>query len=198
MDYDVDRFRAALSEESDFPLSDMIFDYIVGNAELLLFQKGEPVVDIGKVNPDVYIVCDGIIRGYCINGDSEANFYFGLEGTFVASMQGLSAGQPAIIRVEACCPTTMMRIRKAVFDRMMAESNDFARWVAGVFMRRAFFDEMKAKMMSGDARWRYEWLERCRPELFEHVPLKAIASYLNMTEVHISRIRKKIAKREKG
>lgn len=197
MNYDADRFRAALAEESDFPLSDDIYNYIVENSDVLLFQKGEPVVDIGRVNTDVYMVCDGIIRGYIINGDSEANFYFGLEGTFVASMQGLSGGAPAIIRVEACCPTTMMRIRKSTFDRMMAESNDFSRWVAGVFMRRAYFDEVKAKMMSGDARWRYEWLARCRPELFEHVPLKAIASYLNMTEVHISRIRKKIAKQGK-
>lgn len=198
MNYNADKFRMALAEESDFPLSDSIYNYIVENSDLLFFQKGEAVVDIGCVNPDIYIICDGIIRGYTINGDAEANLYFGFEGTFVASMQGLSAGEPAIIRVEACCATTAIRIRKSTFDLMMAESNDFSRWVAGVFMRRAYFEEVKAKVMSGDARWRYEWLARCRPELFEHVPLKAIASYLKMTEVHISRIRKKIAKRDKS
>lgn len=195
--YDEGRFRAALAEESDYPLTGAIYDYIVANSELMLFQKGEPVIDIGQINPDVYIVCDGIIRGYVVNGDVETNFYFGLEGTFVTSMQGFSAGAPAIIKIEACCPTTVLRIRKSTFDLMLDHSNDFLRWVAGVFTRRSYFDEMRKKIMSGDAKWRYEWLERCRPELFEHVPLKAIASYLSMTEVHISRIRKMIAKQGK-
>ena len=47
------------------------------------------------------------------------------------------------------------------------------------------------------ARWIYEWLARCRPELFGNVPLKAIASCLKMTEVHVCRIRKMIVKGEK-
>ena len=79
----------------------------------------------------------------------------------------------------------------------MAESSEFCRWVAGVFTRRCCYGELKDKVMSGDAKWRYEWLERCRPELFENVPLKAIASYLKMTEVHVSRIRKKILQEKK-
>lgn len=37
-----------------------------------------------------------------------------------------------------------------------------------------------------------------KPELFDNVPLKAIASYLKMTEVHVSRIRKSIVKRKEG
>ena len=107
-------------------------------------------------------------------------------------MQSFSQGAPSIICVEACCQTTVLRLRKADVERLMDESSEFCRWIAGVFTRRSCYDELKAKVMNGDARWRYEWLERCRPELFEHVPLKAIASYLKMTEVHVSRIRKQI------
>lgn len=61
-------------------------------------------------------------------------------------------------------------------------------------MRMSYYNELKGKIMNGDARWRYEWLEKCRPELYDAVPLKAIASYLKMTEVHVSRVRKKILK----
>lgn len=61
-------------------------------------------------------------------------------------------------------------------------------------MKCSFQTEVKGKIMNGDARWRYEWLEKCRPELFDAVPLKAIASYLRMTEVHVSRIRNRILK----
>lgn len=192
-----DKFRAALGEESDFPLSDRLFDYIVGHATSMTFEKGTPIVDFDSTDPDVYLVVSGIVRGYMLDKGVETNAYFGMEGTLVASMQSFSTGAPSIMRIEACCHTDALRIRKPVFDAMMAESNDFARWVAGVFSRRSCYAELKAKMMNGDARWRYEWLERCRPELFDHVPLKAIASYLNMTEVHVSRIRKMIVKGDK-
>lgn len=189
-----DKFRAALSEESDFELTDSIFKMIMEQSEPLLFQKGEAIVDCDRYNPDIYFIEEGIVRGYILSQGIENNIYFGMEGTLVSSMQSFSLGQRPIIRIEACCLTRVLRICKPVFDRMMVESNEFCRWIAGVFTRRSCYDEVKAKMMNGDARWRYEWLERCRPELFEHVPLKAIASYLKMTEVHVSRIRKMIVK----
>lgn len=193
-----DDFRTALTEESDFPLTDDIYGIITDNAETQVYRKGETIVDIGDVDSDVYIIHDGVVRGYMITDGAEVNIYFGMTGTLLTSMQGYSLGEPSIICIEVCCPTTVLRIRKPVFDRLMAESNDFCRWVCGVFTRRSCADEVKAKIMNGDARWRYEWLERCRPEIFENVPLKAIASYLKMTEVHISRIRKRIIKNGKG
>lgn len=188
------KFKTALGEESDFPLTDLIYNLITENADKLTFQKGEPVVDFNKYDPDVYIIYEGIVRGYMLEQGIETNVYFGMEGTLVASMQSFSIGKQSIMRIEACCLTTVMRIKKPAFDRMMAESNEFCRWIAGVFSRRSCYAELKAKVMCGDARWRYEWLEKCRPELFDNVPLKAIASYLKMTEVHVSRIRKRIMK----
>lgn len=190
-------FKTVLGEESDFPMSDHIYNIITENAELLTFRKGETLVDIGSLDPDIYIIKQGIVRGYMVNDGVEMNIYFGMDGTLLASMQGYSLSRPSIICIEVCCPTTVLRIRKTVFDRLMEESNEFCRWVCGVFSRRSCFDELKAKVMNGNAKWRYEWLEKCRPELFDNVPLKAIASYLKMTEVHVSRIRKEIAKRGK-
>ena len=185
-------FREVLAEESDFPLTDSVYDLIVDAADEVSYGKREAIIVAGVVDPDVYIIKEGIVRGYILSQGVENNIYFGLEGTLLASMQSFSQGAPSIICVEACCQTTVLRLRKADVERLMDESNEFCRWIAGVFTRRSCYDELKAKVMNGDARWRYEWLECCRPELFEHVPLKAIASYLKMTEVHVSRIRKQI------
>lgn len=189
-----DDFRTELGKESAYPMSDNIFKLIIDNAEPLTFRKGETVVDIGEVDSDIYIIKEGIVRGYMINDGVETNTYFGMDGTLLTSMQGYTCGQPSIICIEVCTPSTILRIRKPVFEKLMDESNEFCRWVCGVFTRRSYLNELKAKIMNGNAKWRYEWLEKCRPELFDNVPLKAIASYLKMTEVHISRIRKKIIK----
>lgn len=196
MDFDVAKFRKDLSEESDFELTDEIFDYILANSDVCNFTKGEDIIKIDAVNPDIYIIVSGIVRGYRLSDGVETNFYFGMEGTLISSMQGFSNGTPAILSIEACCPTTCLHISKSDIDHMLSERNDFCRWFAGVFTRRSCFDELKSKVMNGNAKWRYEWLERCRPELFEHVSMKAIASYLRMSEVHASRIRKEIARKK--
>jgi len=189
------QFRSALANESDFPLDDNLYDYIVGNAVMQVFQKGDVIVDFDSTDATLYVIRTGIVRGFMSNEGVEANIYFGMEGTLVASMQCFSYNKPSIMRIEACCYTEALRIAKPTFERMMDDNPRFCRWIAGVFTRRSCYEELKAKVMNGDAKWRYEWLERCRPELFDNVPLKAIASYLKMTEVHVSRIRKSLVKR---
>ena len=189
-----DIFKQVLAEESDYPLTETLYNYILENTDTLTFQKNEPIVEAGTVNPDIYIIRSGIVRGYLLNDGNETNLYFGMEGTFLSSMQSYAQEAPSIMTIEACCPTTVLRIRKPRFQQMLTENNEFCRWVVGVFTLRASYDELKSKIMNGDAKWRYEWLERCRPELFDNVPLKAIASYLKMTEVHVSRIRNQIIK----
>lgn len=187
-----EKFRAALNEESDYPLTDELYDYILSHSIVEEKGKGEIIISAGVFNPDAYIIKQGIVRGYLHENGVENNLYFGMEGTFITSMQSFWAGEPSFLQIESCGPSTLLRIRKSTFDKMMAESYDFCRWIAGVYMRGSYYNEIKGKIMSGDASWRYEWLEKCRPELFEVVPLKAIASYLKMSEVHVSRIRKKI------
>lgn len=189
---DKDIFREALAEESDYPLTDEIFDAITGNATELEFCRGDAIIDIGKTDPDIYIIAEGVVRGYLFQDGAENNISFGLPGTLVTSMHCFSRGEPSILRIEACSRVKVLRIRKDVFDGLVAASSMFSMWVAGVFTRRNYYAEVKAHIMSGDAQWRYKWLKNCRPELLDNVPMKAIASYLGMSEIHISRIRKAI------
>ena len=48
-------FREALSEESDYMLTDELFNSIIDHSELLSFNRGDAIIDIGKMVPDVYI-----------------------------------------------------------------------------------------------------------------------------------------------
>ena len=191
-------FREALSEESDYMLTDELFNSIIDHSELLSFNRGDAIIDIGKMVPDVYIIAEGVVRGYLFQNGTENNICFGLTGTLITSMHCFSRNEPSILRIEACSRVKVLRIRKRVFDTLVEKQSGFAMWVAGVFTRRGYFSEVKAKIMSGDALWRYKALKNMRPELLENVPMKAIASYLGMSEVHVSRIKKAISTEQKG
>ena len=60
------------------------------------------------------------------------------------------------------------------------------------------FTELKTRMLSiitETAEERYALLLSSNPEIFQHAPLKNIASYLGITDTSLSRIRKEMAKR---
>ena len=50
-------------------------------------------------------------------------------------------------------------------------------------------------MINLTAEQRYEHLLKTRPELFQNVPLKHLASYLGVTDTSLSRIRKELAQK---
>ena len=49
-------------------------------------------------------------------------------------------------------------------------------------------------MLHETAEERYENLLRSNPDIFQHAPLKQIASYLGITDTSLSRIRKDISR----
>lgn len=51
-------------------------------------------------------------------------------------------------------------------------------------------------MITETAEERYEQLLTANPEIFQHAPLKNIASYLGITDTSLSRIRKELSKKK--
>lgn len=187
-------FKEYLKEESDYPLTDAIYNEIVEKSELLYFNKGDAIIDIGVVDPDFYFLRKGVVRGYLFHDGEEKNICFGLTGTFFNSMHSFLYAKPSILRIEACTPTEVYRYHKSDFIRAENAASDVYKFIMGAFTLRAYYSEVKARIMAGDSKWRYEWLRHTRPELLENVPLKAIASYLGMSVIHISRVRKELAR----
>jgi len=60
------------------------------------------------------------------------------------------------------------------------------------------FAALKSRMLSmitETAEERYAGLLKTNPEIFQHAPLKTIASYLGITDTSLSRIRKEFSKK---
>ena len=60
------------------------------------------------------------------------------------------------------------------------------------------FSDLKSRMLSTiteTAEERYAQLLKANPEIFQHAPLKHIASYLGITDTSLSRIRKEVSKK---
>lgn len=191
------KFRDALQEESMYPTSENIYNYIISGEQIKL-KKNEILIDYNTINPDIYFILDGILRGSIINPDgSERTYGFGVCGTMIYSLQCYVSNQPSILCLSSCSPSTLIQIKKEDFDRHINEDHEFCRWTMGHFSKSLSYKELRSEGLNGDALYKYKWLMEKRPEIIESVPDKIIASYLNITEVHLSRTKQKLLEESK-
>lgn len=189
------QFKEALKEESEFPLSDSIYDFLTKESQLIKVAKNGIIMDYGEVEKDIFLVYEGVVRGVIKNDNGlERTVGFGLTGTLISSAQCYSKPLPSIYRYTACCPSLIFKLSKEKFDQRLDIDHEFCKWVLGNYSLRLYYSELRNENLNGDAKFKYKWLEEKRPEILRLVSDKIIASYLNITEVHLSRIKRELLK----
>ena len=187
------RFREALSGESIYPTTKSICDYIINTGERILLRKYDILIDYNEMNDNVYFILEGIMRLSIISDKgTERTEGFGLCGSMVCSTQCYTLGKPSLVQLQACCDTVLLKIPKTELSRHIVENHEFCLWIYGMSELTVCYREMRSYGFTGDAAVRYRWLKEERPEILKKIPAKIIASYLNISEVHLSRIKRKL------
>lgn len=188
----MDKLKELLKEESAsiyFPPEEII-DEFLAKGELLNFDTYDNIIDIGEIKPDIYILKSGVLQKVVVHNEQEITHNFGTEGTIFMSYSSFLLNQPSCIRISACCKCEVYRIRQKDFKELLSRYNEFSLWFLHVCLFQLYTYDYKSSIKQGDALSRYNKMMADRPEIFQQVPLKMIASYLGITQQHLSRIRR--------
>lgn len=218
----MESFKKLIALEAKHPLPDKAINCMLDMGTEIRLSAYEPMIDAGEYNPHVYFVKDGLVRGTYMDKNVERTSGFARPGTLLISFHSYYAGEPSCYRFEACCPTTVVRINKADFDNLINTDHQFAIWVMSAHQNQLLYNESKTATLTGDAKTRLvqltHRLEALLPEtdpkmetemqshtsrvkrqlfgrwreIFKLVPAKVIASYLGITEQHLSKIKREI------
>jgi len=153
-------------------------------------RRGEVLTGYGQLDSNLYIVRAGILRLIYFDGLTEKTFAFATPGTLYTQMHSYSMHLPSVFQVEACINSVVMKISKQKFDAFLAESDEFARWMLDKALDQLCALEMRMNRINGTARERYESLVKTIPEVAGNVSSRIIASYLGITPVYLSRLKK--------
>lgn len=166
---------------------------LVSATEIKCLKKGEFVVRIGEVQNDVYFLEAGIARGYFldING-KDVTDCFGFQcGTAVVSFGQLELNNPSSMTIEMledgrffCVPiSTVIELQDNYLEVTMLYNQ---------LLIKALNEHWRLKQMlnSCTATQRYQWFLEEYPGLINKVKNKYIASFLGMTPVTLSRLRR--------
>lgn len=180
-----------LRAECSYQMENQLLDRLLDLGTVIGLARGETVIEAGKFNDNLYILMEGIMRIWYMDGEKEVTHAFGYPGCIAQSFHSYM-GKEATENYEACCKVKVLRISKKDFDDLVADDPSFARWNLCLAQRQMFQYEVKRAAIFGSAAEKYRNFLLFKPGLIHIVPLKHIASYLGITREYLSKLRGKI------
>lgn len=162
--------------------------------ELRRFDSGEYLARSGEVLQHSHHIVRGLVRLFYTGVDGvEHNKGFAGEGRVVGSQASKVAGQQAGFDIQALEPTVTLRMPFAAADDLLERHPAWER-LRRLAMERLFREkeQREKEFLVDDATARYQNFLAREPDLAARLPLHHVASYLGITPVALSRIRRKL------
>ena len=158
-----------------------------------MFKKKEILSEDEKIIDEVYFIESGILRVkiFDING-SEHTVHFAIENQFIADYRAFLTGEKSSYMLEAMEDTEVIVLPKKAIEwgyNNMHEGQKLGRLIAEYYF--TYLDRRIEHLYTLSPIQRYDLMNQIFPDIHNRVPQHMIASYLGITPIHLSRIKKK-------
>lgn len=149
----------------------------------------------GDVAEHVFFVRTGALRTFTTPKGRDVTFQFFFEGEGVASFESFHSGTPSRFSVQAIEPSTVIRLSRETVERLTAKGGVASDVLREHFARRlTFYMRRVESLITEPAVERYQRLRTESPEVVARVHQHYLASYLGITPVSLSRLRRQLAR----
>ena len=168
---------------------------MISQGEIIMLNEGDIFIKAGEKAQKAGLVIEGMMRNYMINDNGEEiTVVFATEMQPVTPYASLLLNRPASETSAAVEPSILFVMDHAEFKKKVNSDPLFTRLyvemletsLIAAIERIEDFTQKKPEQ-------RYQRLVEIHGHLIERVPLKYLASYLGITAVSISRIRKRLS-----
>lgn len=154
------------------------------------FQKGDTILQEGKVCRALYFVDKGMVRQYYYKNKKDVTEHFSFEGRIVFCIESFLKQEPSRLIVEALENTKVYAIPYDDLQNLMIRNQEIDLLYRKVLEHVAISSQEHADSQRFEnASERYERLLREKPEIVLRAPMVHIASFLQMTPETLSRVR---------
>ena len=177
-----------------FGLNEVDFTTLEQFCDFVTFSKGEEIMKAGDKQNFIYFVSKGIVRNYVLSNDGIVRTYgFRMENMLVTgyAIHNFKDDHRSVVNIECLEDCEMIRIPFTALKFMENQSKD-AHKVAR-YLAEAHSMELVKFIIDNDTKSlleRYNNLESNFPNIHQRLPQHIIASYLRVTPVHLSNVKK--------
>jgi CRP-like cAMP-binding protein len=154
-------------------------------SKTILLQEGE-------ISKQAFIIKNGCLRQWYNKNGKDITFQFFFEGQGVASIDSFLSNQPSMFTIESIEPSILYSISKANFEKLYRLypkiKDEFQEFL---FQRFRNYARLFLSRIKDSPKERYDDLIKNHPEIIRRVPQHYIASYLGITPISLSRIRRR-------
>ena len=154
------------------------------------FQKGDTILEEGKVCRALYFVEKGMVRQYYYKNNKDVTEHFSFEGRIVFCIESFLKQEPSRLIVEALENTTLYAIPYDGLKELCVREREIEVLCLKILEHVAISSQQHADSQRFEnAAERYDRLLREKPEIILRAPMVHIASFLQMTPETLSRVR---------
>lgn len=156
------------------------------------FKRHENLCDSNTVPEEVFFINKGLVRVFITDPEgTEHTIHFALENQFIADYSHFIQKTPSVYALQAIETTeTIILPRKAIEwgYKNLTEGEKMGRLIAEFYF--IYQDNRIKNMYIRTPKQRYDSITETFPNIHNRVPQHMIASYLGITPIHLSRLKK--------
>ncbi len=176
-------------------INDADLDKIITRFHKRSFGKNSAIPSVKKISHHFKFIESGLVRVYFIDNQArEITIQIGIENAWIADLHSFLTETPSQYHIDVLEPTTIWQIHRSDLERLFAEvpvMESFFR----LKIQRAYISlqDRTLHQMNKSAEERYLEFRNKYGHVEARVPQYMIASYLNISPEHLSKVRNKLA-----
>ncbi|MDN5212604.1 Crp/Fnr family transcriptional regulator [Fulvivirgaceae bacterium BMA12] len=157
-----------------------------------VFKRKESLSVPNLIPNEIFFINTGIIRLIINDKDgTEHTTHFALENQFIADYSSFMQKQPSLYTLQAIEETQVVVMPRSTIDwgyQHLREGDKMGRIIAEFYF--IYQDNRIKNLYARTPKERYDSITEVFPNIHNRVPQHMIASYLGITPVHLSRLKK--------
>lgn len=173
--------------------SESELDEIVDRFSVLALKKNQLLVAENQVCPYFCFVESGILQHAIVVEAEEKTTYLALRNSVTSSLNSFLNKIPSRKSIKALVDCQLWVIDLESFMDLLANNQSFHQFYYNLIERQIMLiDDYRIDLLTLTPEERYKKLLATEPKLLQEVPLHYLASFLGISNRHMSRIRKNI------
>jgi CRP-like cAMP-binding protein len=178
--------------QSIYLLPNEILEDVLGHFKYLEFPKNHLLLQQGKTCKHLWFMTKGAARYFYTNEEGkQMNTWFSMDRQVIADTSSLVKKEPSEESIQLLEDSEMYAIEYTSLQTLIQKHHAFSLWYIKLveLYYIAQIEDRLTDLQFLDAKQRYQKLLSLYPDITNRISLGNIASYLNITQETLSRIR---------
>jgi CRP-like cAMP-binding protein len=184
--------------KDNFPLLKDKWDEYVSYYNRIEVPAKTVLLKEGEIPQKAFFIEKGCLRAWFNNNGKDVTFQFAFENEALSGAESFQKSIPSFFTIETIEPSVLHWIRKKDLDKIMSDTSQIPEMkntmLNAVLERQYHYMKHFLSFIKDTPEQRYLNLLKEKPHIVRRVPQQYIATYLGITPVSLSRIRKRLAK----